>query len=216
MSDSRFALIGAHLLAEDAGIEGVSVFPAGGIFVSAIEVAPSQGLAAREVVSRAAAARQELAARETFIAIRYGATASGEREIASKCGPHFERWRELLELHRGKAELTLRAGSGAKVNRPDRRDFSSGAAYLRALREAKSGSPVPQPFLEAAREAFAGIAEHVSDVERHDGGAELAMLVPREKIDRARAAANDLRERWPDVPFLLSGPWPLEVFADEA
>jgi hypothetical protein len=27
-------------------------------------------------------------------------------------------------------------------------------------------------------------------------------------------AGEELRELCPDVPFLLSGPWPLEVFAD--
>jgi len=37
----------------------------------------------------------------------------------------------------------------------------------------------------------------------------------RDGVDRVRAAGEQLKRDFPDVPFLLSGPWPLEVFADD-
>lgn len=214
-ASTRLVLLGAHLRNEDAALEGVRVVPAGTLFLSTIEIPSTQGVAAHEVVTRAASVRQELAQCETFVAIRYGATASSPEEAAAKCAPHLDAWKRLLEQHRGMAELTLRAGGGAKAARPDRTAFANGADYLRALRAAKSGSPVEPAFLDDARERFSGCATRIVPVERHDGGAELAMLVARERIDSARRIALDLRESWPHIPFLLSGPWPLEVFADE-
>lgn len=213
---TRLVLLGAHLRAEDADIEGVRIVPAGDLFLSALEIPSSQGVAAHEVVTRAAAVRQELALRETFIAIRYGATATTDQEAAAKCATHLSRWSQLLGELRGMAELTLRAGGGAKGTRPDRKAFATGAEYLHALRASKTGNPVDPEFLADARTRFAEAAGRIVDVERHDGGAELAMLVARDRIDQARKIALALREDWPHIPFLLSGPWPLEVFADES
>jgi hypothetical protein len=213
---TRLVLLGAHLRAEDAAVEGVRVVPAGDLFLSALEIPSSQGVAAHDVVTRAASVRQELAFRETFVAIRYGATATTPQEAAAKCTPHLERWHRLLSELRGMAELTMRAGGGARGTRPDRAAFASGADYLRALRASKTASPVDPAFIEDARARFGEAAGRIVAVERHDGGAELAMLVAREQIDRARRIALALRDDWPHVPFLLSGPWPLEVFADES
>jgi hypothetical protein len=213
---TRLVLLGAHLRAEDANVAGVRVVPAGDLFLSALEIPSSQGVAAHEVVTRAASVRQELALRETFIAIRYGATATTDQEAAAKCSSHLPRWRQLLGELRGMAELTLRAGGGAKGTRPDRSAFASGADYLHALRASKAASPVDPTFLEDARSRFAQAAGRIVAVERHDGGAELAMLVSRERIDEARNIALQLGDDWPEVPFLLSGPWPLEVFANES
>ncbi|MFN2239607.1 MAG: GvpL/GvpF family gas vesicle protein [Thermoanaerobaculia bacterium] len=213
---TRLVLLGAHLRAEDAAVEGVRVVPAGDLFLSALEIPSSQGVAAHEVVTRAASVRQELALRETFIAIRYGATATTDQEAAAKCSTHLPRWRQLLGELRGMAELTMRAGGGAKGTRPDRAAFASGADYLRALRASKTASPVDPAFLEDARSRFAEAAGRIVAVERHDGGAELAMLVARDRIEEARNIALALRDDWPHIPFLLSGPWPLEVFADES
>jgi hypothetical protein len=213
---TRLVLLGAHLRAEDAAVEGVRVVPAGDLFLSTLEIPSSQSVAAHELVTRAASVRQELALRETFVAIRYGATATTPQEAAAKCAPHLGRWHRLLDELRGMAELTIRAGGSANRIRPDRSAFASGADYLRALRASKTASPVDPAFLEDARARFADVAGRIVAVERHDGGAELAMLVPRERIDEARRIALDLRDHWSHIPFLLSGPWPLEVFADES
>ena len=44
---------------------------------------------------------------------------------------------------------------------------------------------------------------------------ELSMLVRKTDLDKIRAAGEQLRNQFSKVPFLLSGPWPLEVFADD-
>ncbi|HUP63735.1 MAG TPA: GvpL/GvpF family gas vesicle protein [Thermoanaerobaculia bacterium] len=214
-ASSRYVLLGAHLLREDAEIEGVTVLPAGGIFLSAIDAPPRSNVAERDLIAKAARARQELAAKETFIAIRYGATASSPEEAAVKCAVHLDRWKSLLERRRGMAELTLKAGSTSRPTRPDRASFTSGAAYLRALREASRGAEADPAFMVAARERLGEIAERVELRRREEGGSELAILIRRSAVSAARNAAEELRKLFPAVPFLLSGPWPLEVFADD-
>jgi hypothetical protein len=41
------------------------------------------------------------------------------------------------------------------------------------------------------------------------------MLVRRPDLENMRIAGETLRKEFAAVPFLLSGPWPLEVFADD-
>jgi hypothetical protein len=50
---------------------------------------------------------------------------------------------------------------------------------------------------------------------RDEKSVELAALIRRASVDDVLAAGNELRRTCPNVPFLLSGPWPLEVFADD-
>ena len=50
---------------------------------------------------------------------------------------------------------------------------------------------------------------------RDSASVELAMLVRRSDLDAVRAAGEALRRDFAKVPFLLSGPWPLEVFTDD-
>ena len=49
---------------------------------------------------------------------------------------------------------------------------------------------------------------------RDERSVELAALVERARLDEVMTAGEELRAASPEVPFLLSGPWPLEVFAD--
>ncbi|HJT16226.1 MAG TPA: hypothetical protein VJ853_02510, partial [Thermoanaerobaculia bacterium] len=50
---------------------------------------------------------------------------------------------------------------------------------------------------------------------RDSASVELAMLVRRSGVDKIRAAGEQLRRDFASVPFLVSGPWPLEVFASD-
>jgi hypothetical protein len=52
-------------------------------------------------------------------------------------------------------------------------------------------------------------------IHRDQSSVELAMLVRRSDLDKVREAGERLRADFSAVPFLLSGPWPLEVFADD-
>lgn len=215
MGELRYVLIGAHLRPEDARAEGAELLEAGDLVLSAIAIDRKQSLADREVVTRAAQLRQELAAREIFVAIRYGASAADAADAAGKVAPHLERWKGLLERWRGRAELTLRAGGGAAKTRPDRAAYESGADYLRALQQVRGSAPVDPRFVADAETMFARVAEALRVIRREDGGTEIAMLLGRSDIAKAADLAGELRRAHPSVPFLLSGPWPLEVFADE-
>ena len=215
MSALRHVLLGAHLRPEDAALEGVIPLEAGSLVLSTIVADANRNLASREIVAAAARLRQELAAREIFVGIRYGATARDGEDAARKCEPHLERWASLLERWRGHAELTLKAGGAALPGRPDRKEFASGAEYLRALQTLRRAGGVDPAFLDEAESRLGSIAAKIARRPREDGGSEIALLVRREHLDLAKQAAEELRRSHPGVPFLLSGPWPLEVFADE-
>lgn len=212
--DSRFVLIGAHLTGEDAEVEGVAVFELEPLVLSAVEFDTGRGVADPETVQRALKARAALLQKETFIAIRYGLTVAGASEANEKCAPRLKRWLEVLRERRGMVELTLRVAAREKKQRPDRKGFSSGTAYLRALGATRTeglDATVRRQF----EEAFQPFASQSRWLARTDGGSELVILLRREDFDRARAAGEALQRSFPDVPFLLSGPWPLETFADE-
>jgi hypothetical protein len=67
-------------------------------------------------------------------------------------------------------------------------------------------------FRAAADALLVPLAEH-RWMHRDEKSVELALLVPRANVDAICARGEELRET--SVPFLLSGPWPLEVFADD-
>ena len=215
MDARRYALIGAHLGGEAINdVAGVTTFDLPPITISAIDLEPSRSLADPEILKRALEVRQQLLARDTFIAIRYGVSAATVEEIRQKCGPHLRRWQEILEKRRGLVEITLRIPPQQKISRPDRRDFRTGADYLRALHRSRS-SQLSEDLKHRIETAFRSLAVEHRWVSREDGGTEFAALIRRDHLDNVRQAATDLQPQLSEVPFLLSGPWPLEIFADE-
>jgi hypothetical protein len=213
---ARFILVGAHLKEDDASVGGVTLLPAGDLFISGVEVPERRNLAEREIVARVASLRQELIGREIFVAIRYGATARDATAAAEKCAPHLGRWRGLLEAWRGRVEVVMRVGGAGAGERPKREAFDSGAEYLRALHSMRHAVPIDQAFVADAEARFRRMADAIRTLSREDGSIEIAMLVRRDRIDDARRIAEELKTERAGVPFLLSGPWPLEVFADES
>lgn len=213
---ARYVLVGAHLDRADVSVDGVTPLPAGDLFISGVEVAERRTLAEREIVARVASLRQELIGREIFVAIRYGATARDATAAADKCAPHLARWRGLLQKWRGRVELVMRVGGAGAGERPKRQAFDSGAEYLRALHSMRHAVPIDRAFVADAEARFRGIADAMRTISREDGSIEIATLVRRDRIDDARRIAEELKSARAGVPFLLSGPWPLEVFADES
>jgi Gas vesicle synthesis protein GvpL/GvpF len=204
-------VIGAHLRRDD--VEPLAeVWAARDVFLSALPVPDDQPLGDRDLLLRVASVRAELLDRATFIAIRYGFSAASAPEAESKCAVHLARWRELLERHRDHVEMTLKIVAESPRERPDRRDFASGAEYLRALHEATRAADVDPEFRRAVEETLVPLAVAHRWLHRDGKSLELAMLVPRPALYDVRAAGEALRET--NVAFLLSGPWPLEVFAD--
>ena len=222
----KWVIAGAHLRREDIEPAATPIV-AGELFLSGVEVVEDQPLGDRELLLRVAGVRAALLERATFVAVRYGFTISGPavREggtetlaragavALAKVAPYLDRWRSLLEEHRGRVEMTLKVAAASPKGRPDRRSFDSGAAYLRALHESVAAAGVSDEFRAAAEEALDGAERRWSH--RDTKSLELAALVAREDVPRVREAGEGLKRAFPDVPFLLSGPWPLEVFADD-
>lgn len=191
--------IGIHLRREDVHVDAVA---AGDLWISVLPVAGDQPLGDRDLLLRVAKIRAELLERATFIAVRYGAVLTTPSVDA--------RWRELLEKNRSNVEMTLKVASSSPKPRPRREEFASGAAYLRALHE--SVATIDDAFKRAAESAIDAIESRW--LPRDNASIEMAALIPRGRIDGVRAAGEQLKRDFPRVPFLLSGPWPLEVFAD--
>lgn len=208
----KSVVIGAHLLRDD--IEPVAVaLPAGDLFLSTFEVAGDQPLGDRELLLHVAAIRAKLLDVATFVAIRYGFSVSGASEAESKVAAHLDRWKKLLTANRENVEMTLKVAASSPRPRPDRREFTSGAEYLRALHASMQAATVEPAFREAAERAVLPLAVQHRWIHRDEKSIELAMLVSRGNVGAVNAAGETLRET--RVPFLLSGPWPLETFADD-
>lgn len=204
--------IGAHLLRDD--IEPLAdAVAVGDLHLSAITVADDQPLGDRELLVRVAAVRASLLDVATFIAVRYGFTFNSAEEAQAKTLPHLERWRRLLTGNRENVEVTIKIAASSPVPRPDRQAFSGGAEYLRALHAAKQGANVDPVFREAAERLIVPLASRHRWIHRDEKSIELAALVARARLEDVRRAGEELRAT--GVPFLLSGPWPLEVFADD-
>ena len=215
MSERRYALIGAHRQRSDAeGVPGVTLFEVAPLIVSAIEFDAERGIADQEVLRRALEARSALMSRATFVAIRYGASVKDGYEAAAKVASFLSRWRDVLDRHHSMAEITIRIAGPGKGERPDRHAFRSGSDYLRALHAARAAQ-IDEQTRSAVEKAFTGLAADHRWLAREDGGAEFVALVNRNDMDAVRKAGQRLQDEMRDVPFLLSGPWPMEVFAEE-
>ncbi len=205
--------IGLHLEAED--VEPVAkAVSAAGLFVSAVEVPDDQPLGDRDLLLRVSALRAALLERATFVAIRYGFTFRAASEAESKIGAAAPQWRRILEENRTRVELTLKIAVGDAHPRPDRHAFASGADYLRALQVAKNAAVVSDEFRRQVEKHIGALCVAYRWTARDAASVELAGLIERRTLPSVGPAGEALKRACPDVPFLLSAPWPLEVFAD--
>lgn len=210
----KFLVIGAHLRREDIEPEA-SALAAGPLFLSALELADDHPLGDRDLLLRVANVRARLLEKAMFVAIRYGFAPAGSEAAAATVAPHLTRWSSLLETHRDRVEMTLKVAASAAMSRPERSAFRSGGEYLRALHGATRAANVPETFRSAAAGLVEPLAVRAKWIHRDERSLELALLVERARVADVLRAGETLRERAGDVPFLLSGPWPLEVFADD-
>ncbi len=210
----KSVVIGAHLYRQD--IEPIAeAMPLSELFLSAVKVDDDRPLGDRDLLLQVADVRARLLDRATFIAIRYGFAVHDEQEAARKCTSLVSRWRDLLEIHRHEVEMTLKAAAAAPPARPDRRDFDSGGAYLRALHGAAQAGDIDPQFRSSIESTLIPLTTEHRWIHRDRSSVELAMLVRRGDLEALRNAGEQLRRDFAAVPFLLSGPWPLEVFADD-
>jgi gas vesicle protein GvpL/GvpF len=209
----KFIILGIHL--REGDIEPVTnVMAVAGLFASAVGVDDDRPLADRDLLVEIANVRAKLLDRATFVAVRYGFSVRDENELAAKCADRTTKWRELLIAHRDEVEMTLKAPAAAPAARPNRRDFDTGSAYLRALYAATYAVDVDGQFRACIERTLVPRATQHRWI-RDSASVELAMLVRRNDLDAVRDAGEQLRRDFASVPFLLSGPWPLEVFASD-
>jgi len=207
-------VLGAHLEESDIGTvaDAVSLH---GLWLSGVPVEDDQPLGDRELLLRVAKVRAALLDRETFVAIRYGLAVRSPTEAAAKCAEHIERWDRVLRARRGMVEMTLKVAATNPRERPDRRDFESGAAYIRALHDATHAADTDPKFRSAVDATIAPLAVDHRWSNRDQASLEFSALVPRGLIAAVNAVGATLKRDFPSIPFLLSGPWPLEVFVDD-
>jgi hypothetical protein len=210
----KLVVIGAHRERNDIEpvAEAISVSD---LWLSGVPVDDSQPIGDRDLLLRVAKTRAALLDRATFVAIRYGFTAHGSSDAIAKCAAHIDRWRRVLNEYRGDVEMTLKVAAAAPQARPDRHDFESGAAYIRALHDATRATDIAPEFRKAVDDTLAPLAVKHRWSNRDTSSLEFAALVKREDVAAINAAGSALKRDFPSVPFLLSGPWPLEVFADD-
>ena len=210
----KSVVIGAHLQRQD--VEPIAgAIPVSELFLSALPIADDRPLSDRDLLLQVAEIRARLLDRATFIAVRYGFAVRDEQEAQTRCGSMVAHWRELLEVHRHEVEMTLKAAVAARQGRTDRRDFASGADYLRALHRRAHAADVDPKFRAGIEGILVPLTTTHRWIHRDSSSVELAMLVRRRDLDSVRAAGEQLRREFSAVPFLLSGPWPLEVFGDD-
>jgi hypothetical protein len=210
----KLVVIGAHRERND--IEPLAAAIAvSDLWLSGMEVEESQPLGDRDLLLRVAQIRAALLDRATFVAIRYGFTAHGSSDAVAKCAAHLDRWRRVLNDFRDHVEMTLKVAAASPQARPDRHDFESGAAYIRALHDATRSTDVAPEFRKAIEETLTPLAVKHRWSNRDTSSLEFAALVKRESVMAINDAGSALKRDFPTVPFLLSGPWPLEVFADD-
>ena len=177
----KHVVIGAHL--ERADIEPLAdAIPVGDLWLSGMSVDDAQPLGDRELLLRVAKTRAELLERATFVAIRYGFTVQAPGDAAAKCAEHLPRWQRLLTDYRGMVEMTLKVAAASAQPRPDRKDFQSGAAYIRALHDATRAADVAPEFRRAVDAAFLPLAVKHRWSNRDNASLEFVALIRRESI----------------------------------
>lgn len=215
-TEKRLALIGAHLQREDtAAVPAVRTLQVEGLFLSAFPFDARTGIADSSLIAEVTKARGALIQREIFVAIRYGVSVADQSEAADKIRHHIERWTELLTDYRGYVEMSLKIASQGNTARPDRHQFQSGADYLRELHRTRSAKSLQPEVSEMIEKDLFPIALQRRWVDRQDAGIELAFLMHRSELDASGEIAQRIKSRFPKLPFMLSGPWPLEIFAND-
>jgi gas vesicle protein GvpL/GvpF len=203
--------IGVHLRRED--VEPVAdAIPIGDLFLSALAVSEDQPTGDRDLLLRVAEVRARLLETSTFVAVRYGFAFRSNAEALAKCAPFLESWSAALRENHGRVELTLKVAATSPSPRPDRHSFEKGADYLRALQAAKQAVSVDSAFRREVESRLAPLCVKWKWTARDQASLEFCGLIDRDKLEELSRTGEAIKAAQPEVPFLLSAPWPLEVF----
>lgn len=211
---SRLMPLGVHRSADEISAEGIARIDVGPVVVSALEIGEGENAATSSVLTRALELRTALLRGGSYIAIRYGVVLDSESEVIRVCEPKASAWAKTLDKTRGLVELTLKIAPDQKPERPDRKSVSGGSEYLMKLKLMQR-STLSKERKEEIEAILAEGANRTVWRDREGGGTELVMLVPTERVAEFRERGQRLAQSERRLPFILSGPWPIEVFADE-
>lgn len=158
----------------------------------------------------------------TPVPLRFGQWAASLDVFDEVVGEKAEWYRERLNAFAGALEFGIRAV------RPDKplpaRDVRvphavTGLEYMKALRDRVASERAQSEDVEQVR---AGISEFLGAFVREERAEEartphgvtaVSHLVPREHFEAYREHAQRLRTRFPELRFLVSGPWMPYSFA---
>jgi len=155
----------------------------------------------------------------TPLPIRFGQWFEHEDQLREQVRRHCTTHIERLENFRGALEFGLRVVDPRLPTEPspDAIATGSGRDYLVAVRNRLS--PQPGPMADAVatqmREQFSGIvrAEMIEPLRTAHGVLSAAHMVAREQFTAWHQAVDILRQQFPELRFLASGPWPPYSFA---
>lgn len=216
-------LPGTHVVRRVTGIGGVEVRPnpigALTVLISEIE-RPEPSLA--HVQQHNAVVEAVVTEDVTPVPLRFGQWADGIEAFEKGIREKADWYAERLAAFAGAMEFGLR------VARPERaeqaRDVravsaATGAEYMNALRDRVVAERGAREEVEGVR---SGISDLLGDLIREErveaartphGVITVSHLVSRDHFDSYRDRAQHLRERFPELRFLLSGPWVPYSFA---
>ncbi|MGQ0561909.1 MAG: GvpL/GvpF family gas vesicle protein [Gemmatimonadota bacterium] len=158
----------------------------------------------------------------TPVPLRFGQWAGELDSFSSVLVEKAEWYHERLTAFAGAMEFGLRVvrpGPPPPARVVHVPAASTGLEYMKALRERVAAERVEGEEVEQVR---AGISEAVTGIVREEraenartprGLLTVAHLVARPDFDAYREAAQGLRNRFPELRFLVSGPWMPYSFA---
>ena len=158
----------------------------------------------------------------TPVPLRFGQWLDDESALHDAIAEKATSYRERLAQFAGCLEFGLRLIDPAEpdpILAEHRPPPTSGLEYMRALQE---GSRLADKKRGEVEKVHARIRELLRDVVREEMVEEartahavltLSHLVARPKFDEYRALGRSIREMFPELRMLLSGPWPPYSFA---
>lgn len=154
----------------------------------------------------------------TPVPLRFGQWVADEQQLAGAIGARAEPLARTLERIAGAVEFGVRIADPAKVAAgavPTPAE-STGREYLERLAERDRLDPRGEDLARQLRGATAGLVreERVEPLPSAHGLVTVAHLVDRKDIAAYRAAVTGFRDRFGDLRFLISGPWPPYSFVE--
>lgn len=155
----------------------------------------------------------------TPLPIRFGQWFESEQRLREQLADLKTLHQQKLQTFRGALEFGLRIVDPRVPAQPltEPAVHAGGREYLLALRERQNPrlGPLAEDVAAEIAKQFGGIVRDgkVEPLRTQHGVISAAHLVPREQFAAWHRAVDALRQQFPELRFLASGPWPPYSFA---